>query len=495
MTNQIPSAPAGAGSLVNDETAAARWPLERQLLVPVLSVVVVAIALSSLLTAWLAYDWSARRQTENLERVVHTLTGAGFPLTNSVLSKMSGLSGADFLVLDRAGEQRAATIDLSPATIRDLAAMPPQAGGNSLWKLPRVSLEDRDYLAARLPVDDVRDGDPLELVVLLPTDRWWATSAHLVVAPLAVGGASALVLALILAAIARRAVRPIEWLRARAMAIAAGDFRRLELPARRDEVYDLSRAINEMVERLEQYAGQVRQHERLRTLGQLGGGLAHQLRNFATGARIALDLHGRDCPQSNGEDFLVASRQLTLMESYLQRFLRLGRNPVVAARALPELDLVETIDDVLGLVGPTLRHWSVQLEYSKPEARLSVRGDADALQQLLTNVVLNAAEATCQEGAAARRVQIDVTGGDERVEVAIRDCGPGPAAGLEPRLFEPFASDKPDGTGLGLSMARDIAAEHGGSLDWHRSGEMTCFIVRLPAAGIEEPHGPIARCR
>ena len=63
------------------------------------------------------------------------------------------------------------------------------------------------------------------------------------------------------------------------------------------------------------------------------------------------------------------------------------------------------------------------------------------------------------------------------VLLRVLDTGPGPAPEIAPRLFEPFATSKPDGTGLGLSVAQEIAKAHGATLNWRREGERTCFEV------------------
>ena len=105
-----------------------------------------------------------------------------------------------------------------------------------------------------------------------------------------------------------------------------------------------------MTEKLSRYEDEVRRSERLRTLGQLGAGMAHQLRNAATGARMAIELHRRECPAGQSDEALgVAMRQLRLMESYLQRFLTLGRG-----RPLPHqrLRLSGLLEDALELVRP-----------------------------------------------------------------------------------------------------------------------------------------------
>ena len=91
---------------------------------------------------------------------------------------------------------------------------------------------------------------------------------------------------------------------------------------RNDELRNLAESINRMAGQLANYERQVRRHERLKTLGQLGASMAHQLRNAATGGRMAIELHRRDCPRATSDNSLeVALRQLLLMESYLRQFL------------------------------------------------------------------------------------------------------------------------------------------------------------------------------
>lgn len=62
----------------------------------------------------------------------------------------------------------------------------------------------------------------------------------------------------------------------------------------------------------------------------------------------------------------------------------------------------------------------------------------------------------------------------------IRDSGPGPKAEVAERLFEPFVTGKPEGVGLGLAVARQIAETHGGGIQWRRENGTTCFRIELP---------------
>jgi hypothetical protein len=109
------------------------------------------------------------------------------------------------------------------------------------------------------------------------------------------------------------------------------------------------------------------------------------------------------------------------------------------------------------------------------------------------NLVLNAVEAAGPGG----KVRIVSTAAEGEVSVAVHDTGPGPPADVADRLFEPFSTGKPEGIGLGLTVSRQIAEAHGGSLSF-TSACGTCFTVTLPlgqveATGTSQTSEPIAR--
>src|SRR5262249_52477057 len=126
--------------------------------------------------------------------------------------------------------------------------------------------------------------------------------------------------------LAQRLTSRVRQLECQTRQIAEGDFSPLALPRRRDELRDLALSINKMAQRLAGFQETTRKNERLRLLGQVSGGLAHQLRNGVTGARLAVQLHARECPGGpEAEALTVALRQLALVELHVQRFLALGR--------------------------------------------------------------------------------------------------------------------------------------------------------------------------
>jgi len=458
-----------------------RWPIQVQLLIPVLLVVTLAIALASGITAYVGSDRVRSQQEENLRRVVATLLEATFPLTDRVLQQMSGLSGAEFVRLDERGQRASGTLSLASDEVRSLHAMPASSDLRSFATATPVSVAGRPYLAHRVTVGRrIAGTEPGSLVVLYHEDRWTGAIRQAAYPALIVGLLAAAVAIAMTVLLARRFVRPIMQLGDETARIAAGDFQPVAVPARNDEIRDLAQSINRMTEKLSRYESEVRRHERLRTLGQLGAGIAHQLRNSATGAEMAIELHQRECPQAAADESLrVALRQLRLMESHLQRFLSVGKN-----RPAPreKIDLQPLVDDVLALAGPTCAHGKIELCCVRASGKVEVFGEAESLRELLLNLILNAVEAVGRASNRAPKVVVEL----ERQEagkavIRVKDSGPGPAAATSQRIFEPFVSEKADGVGLGLYVARQIAEAHRGSIAWHRADGMTCFCVELPS--------------
>lgn len=461
---------------------------------PVLAVVVLAIAVASVTTAWLAADWARTRQAENVQRVAATLAAAEFPLTTNVLAQLRGLSGGEFVAIDAQARIVAATLEPDRQLIELLARLAEPSRRVEAWQPTPLAWRDHTYDCVRVAVADGARGDgAVSVVLLLPDDHWWSTSWQVVFAPLALGAIAAAAAALVVSLLAGRLVRPIQRLGAHTGAIAAGRFDPLPLPDRDDEVRDLARAINDMAARLAQFERQVRRSEQLRTLGQLGGGLAHQLRNSATGARMALDVyrrrHADDPPH---EALAIVDRQLSLIEAYLQRLLALGRGP--SERRAP-VALADLAGDVLSLVEPVCRHAGVSLSYARPADPLIVEADADGLRQVLVNLVQNAIEAAA-ESPSPRAVEVVLEPcAGHGVRLAVGDTGPGPAACVQDAMFEPLVTTKPDGAGLGLAVVRSMVAEYGGHVRWRREAGQTWFECEMFPQPSEAGLGTSADCR
>ena len=179
--------------------------------------------------------------------------------------------------------------------------------------------------------------------------------------------------------------------------LRAAIFAKFRLPTIDDEIRDLSAAVNRTAEMLAEYEQQVRRSEQMRTLTMLGASIAHQLRNAVTGCRMAIDLHAADCQATDSRECLeVAQRQLRLMESQLQRFLRVGKRPTEMVKR--DVDLGDLVEELLPLVRPAAEHAGVALDCRISTEHLNVRGDEEALSQVVLNLLLNAVEAAQQHG-------------------------------------------------------------------------------------------------
>ncbi len=451
-----------------------RWRIRYQLLLPLLTLLLGVVGVS-VWTAAASAD-RARRQVETRLRDLGRTLGEerSYPLTQAVLSQVHDLSGADFLLVSPEGERL--------STLGDEAAPPPPPPGETVsddWRTlrlgPPIRVNGRTYLCSglRMPREPNR-GDIL--YIFYPESLWRDALWEAVWPSLVLGGSVGLASLGLTVGLGQRLSRRLQDLERRTRLIAAGDFSPMPLPGRDDEIRDLTRSVNEMAQRLAQFQETARRTERLRLLGQVSGGLAHQLRNGLAGARLAVQLFVRECAGRVDTSTLdVALRQMTLLETHLKRFLDLGRQG--PSRSEP-CSLTTLVGQAVELLRPSCQHTGIDLRWKPPAGAATVSGDAGQLAQLILNVLGNAVEAAGPGGS----VEADVRMGDGgTVVLEVRDSGPGPSAEVAERLFEPFVTGKPEGVGLGLAVARQVAEAHGGRISWRREEGWTCFRVELPS--------------
>ena len=255
--------------------------------------------------------------------------------------------------------------------------------------------------------------------------------------------------------------------------------------ARGDDIGDLGRNFNNMVEQLrasrmeiqELYRTQMSRAEHFATLGELAAGLAHEIRNPLAGIAGVIEIVGRDLPEkSPARDVLKDVREEVM------RINRIMNDLMETARPRPPefhpADLNATVEHAVAFARQQAAAKSVKIEFRKNDALPPVEHDTAQIHQVLLNLLLNAVQAIEGSGGA---VLVEVAQQDGLAAVRIRDSGKGIAAEDLPHIFRPFYTTKGHGTGLGLSLARRIVEDHGGRIQVESELEKgSTFTVLLP---------------
>ena len=247
---------------------------------------------------------------------------------------------------------------------------------------------------------------------------------------------------------------------------------------RKDEIGRVERELARMQEEVRQ---SLRSRARLVALGEAVAKINHDLRNMLTSAQMASER------LSSSADPLVA-KALPRLERALGRAAALARNVLEygkseeAAPQLQKMLLARVVAVAAEDAG--LEEDGVRLIRDLP-ARFTVKADSDQLHRILVNLMRNARQAIESDPEREKKGRITVRAEtrDGVVTLRITDDGPGIPERLAGRLFEPFVSGRAsEGTGLGLTISRELAANHGGELRLLDTGsEGTTFELRLPA--------------
>jgi two-component system, NtrC family, sensor histidine kinase HydH len=227
----------------------------------------------------------------------------------------------------------------------------------------------------------------------------------------------------------------------------------------------------------EQLGEELRRAEHFAALGKLLAGVAHEVRNPLAAIRSTVQLYQRLPPQGRDPSALDAVLQgvdrLNALVSRLLFFVRTGheqRRPV-------EVNAI--VQETLALLRAQADSQHVVLRTELASELSPVHGSMQALQQVVLNLATNALQAMPSGGTLLCRTRrLD---GPPRIELWIADTGPGIAAEEVPHLFEPFHTTRPEGTGLGLALCREIVQQHGGQIELDRQeGWGAVFRVTLP---------------
>jgi len=296
----------------------------------------------------------------------------------------------------------------------------------------------------------------------------------------------AIVLAGVLAAaIMRSILAPIRRLRAGATAIAQGDLGARIPVEGHDEFAELSTAFNQMAAELSRREQQLMRSQKLAAVGQLAAGVAHEINNpLAVVLGYTKLLQREKTPDKDFvEGLQIIEDEARQCQRIVAALLDLARPPRLECE---KVDLTVLAREAVSRLLEARGSESVEIELASLANGSHVWGDPTKLKQIISNVLINAVEASGSHG----RVGVLVSADGDTVSLAVTDHGGGIPADVAAQVFDPFFTTKPHGVGLGLAISQAIADAHGGKLELRSAaGEGTVVVLQLPrSTGEQERH-------
>jgi PAS domain S-box-containing protein len=246
-----------------------------------------------------------------------------------------------------------------------------------------------------------------------------------------------------------------------------------------------------MAKELEESQAQLLQAEKIASLGRLAAGVAHEINNPLAGILIYAEIMKRDLEENAGaqENLEVIISQTVRCQQIVTRLLEFSRQSL-GQRTL--FDLNETITRCVELIGHQSLFHNIEIMSDLDPELPQIIGDPGQIQQVFTNLLLNAADAMNGQGKIT--ITSRAAAGEDGVVLTLTDTGPGVPPDIKDKIFEPFFTTKPPGkgTGLGLSIVYGVLQRHGGSIEVDSSpGGGTTFTVRLPMDSPEHREMPL----
>ncbi|HSA96303.1 MAG TPA: ATP-binding protein [Acidobacteriota bacterium] len=279
--------------------------------------------------------------------------------------------------------------------------------------------------------------------------------------------------------------QPISLLKDQMKRVKDGDLSiRLE-PLKDDEIGRLTASFNAMVGKLKAanqeietlYNLRIDRAEHLAAFGELAAGLAHEVKNPLAGMKGALEIINRDAAPADPhkEIFQEMLVQIDKLINVIQEFLSYARpKPPRFSRTVPAF----FVEDAIRLAKTQVGDKDIRFVFRRPAPEARVCLDADRMQEVVLNLLLNAIAAIDERGTI--RIVMRIAPG-RGLELFVADDGRGIRASQLGQIFHPFFSTRPDGTGLGLSICKKIIDAHRGEISVRsREKRGTTFVIRLP---------------
>jgi two-component system NtrC family sensor kinase len=273
-------------------------------------------------------------------------------------------------------------------------------------------------------------------------------------------------------------LKRLEQLQKGAFQLASGDLgARVEVGGS-DELSALATMFNEMAASVDKHQRKLMHAERLAALGQIAAGVAHEINNplGVILGYVTLLRRTAERPAKDEEGLRIIEDETRQGQRIVRALLELGR-PSENVRA--PTDLAELARDAAERLTETEQAGVGTIIGPSPGSPVIVSADSAALRQVVSNLLMNALEASKEGGS----IEMNVRNGGEYAELEVRDHGAGISSEAAPKIFDPFFTTKRTGTGLGLSICQAVVSAHDGTLEVHsEQGQGTRAVLRLPLA-------------
>jgi signal transduction histidine kinase len=334
--------------------------------------------------------------------------------------------------------------------------------------------EGQAWVATRTTLDQ----PPVEIVAAMPIGARLAPYQRAARVGAGALALSAVVIAMATMLLTARTTRGMQRLTRTAEALGSGQLTARVMVDGNDEVARLGAAFNRMADSLDTTLHELAQQRALAAVGELSASLSHEVRNALTSVRIDLERAARRTEADEARSRLTqrALDNVTRLEHIVSGLLRVSRSGQVPMEPLDPVLPLRAAANAVGVQSDR----GIIVDVPSDTAPF-VTADGAALEQLFTNLMLNAVQA-----APDTPVHVSLCVEGDWIEIRIRDDGPGISAADAERAFAAFYTTRPAGTGLGLSIARNIVRAHGGEIALEPAPHQgTVARVRLPAARIQ----------
>jgi len=249
------------------------------------------------------------------------------------------------------------------------------------------------------------------------------------------------------------------------------------IPDQNQELASVVQAINSMAENRQRLEAELRREDRLRSIGRVVAGFAHEIRNPLNSIRLTarvIERRLQDNPATRDQIGMIVG-EIDRLDALLKSLLLFREEEPRAVRTQPILPIIQRCLAIVQ-VHAQERGVTVRLVQSEQSVGGDASVDSDQLQQAIMNLLLNAVDASGPGGVVNVRVQTV----ENHIDIAVEDSGPGLSVESQEQVFEAFYTTKPGGTGLGLAITKTVLEKMGATIQASNHADGAIFTIQLP---------------